>query len=132
MTDVLQLESCRPPWLDAICARVNELLARPDDWDGRGGHAPSTATAHDVVAVVGLVQAGTCPLPHLAMDPDGKVELSWSGSGIRVEIEVDGSGVADVFQRVPGFVDIERRVPLVGGDFRFVAAAIAKLDPVSA
>ena len=132
MTDAELLDSCRPAWLEAICHSLNELLTRESDWDGRQGHAASFATVKDALEVVNLVQCGTCPLPYLSMDSDGNVELAWHGGGIRIEIEVDGSGVAKVFVRAPGFADIERAVQIFGGDFRFVTAAITRLEPVAA
>ena len=131
MTGAELLDSFRPPWLEAICQSLNELLTLADDWDGRGGRAASLETVQDALDVLNLVQCGAHPLPHLSMDPDGRVELAWRGVGIHIEIEVDGSGVAQVFLRAPGIADIERSIPVAGGDFRFAIAAMARLEPAA-
>ena len=40
--------------------------------------------------------------------------------------------MAQVFVRAPGFADIERSVQIDGGDFRFVTAAMTRLEPAAA
>jgi hypothetical protein len=125
-TEVLQRS---PAWAQIVSVQLDEILNRPVGWDGRNGVPPSTRTAMDAFDLLGRVQSGTCPLPEFALDPDGLIEMAWAGNGIRIEIEVDGSGEAEVFQRSPGFADIERRILIASGDFRFVAGALARLSP---
>lgn len=85
-------------------------------------------TATDAFNVVSAVQCGACPMPSFALDPSGLIEVSWSGDGIKIEIEVDGSGDAEVFQRCPGFAEVDRPVTIASGDFRFVAAALTRIS----
>jgi hypothetical protein len=117
-----------PGWAEVVSRQLNEMLNRVADWDGRGGVPPTIETAMDAFDVVCRIQSGAFPLPWFALDPDGLIEVNWIKNGTRIEIEVDGSGEAEVFQRSPGFADVERRVSVAKGDFRFVAAALARLS----
>lgn len=117
-----------PEWAEVVSRQLDEMLNRMVGWDGRGGVPPTAASAMDAFNVVCRIQSGAFPLPAFALDPDGLIEINWAKNGIRIEIEVDGSGEAEVFQRSPGFADIERRVSISTGDFRFVAAALARLS----
>ena len=130
MTIAELLRDCPPSWFGPVGDRLASLEERePKDGEDDDETTPPTPeTIQDAFALVSQVQCATCALPSFEVGPDGNIEVSWTGNGILIEIEIDGSGLAVVYQRVPGFAEIERDVPLKGGDFRFVAAAIARLE----
>lgn len=119
---------CAPQWAEELRHRLESVQELADGWAGGGTLAPSDAAVMEACHVANLVQCGTCPLPHVSAGESGEIELAWVGNGIRVEIEVRGTGTASVFVRAPGFADIERDVDLAHADLRFVAAAITRLD----
>ena len=125
------LQLCEPIWMAELRSRLDAIHMLQDGWDGAGSVAPDDKTIEDACLVTTLVQCGSCPLPHVSAGHDGEIELAWVGNGIRAEVEVSGIGLATAFLRRPGFSDIERSIDLnmQHPDFRFLAAAIAQLDP---
>jgi hypothetical protein len=120
---------CAPQWAEELRHRLESVQQLADGWAGPGTQAPTDATVVEACQVANLVQCGTCPLPHVSPGESGEIELAWVGNGIRVEVEVCGSGTASVFLRAPGFADIERTVDIARADLHFVSAAITRLDP---
>jgi hypothetical protein len=126
LTNVL----CAPQWTDELRHRLEAIQQLADGWAGPSTVAPNDTAVSEACSIAYLVQCGTCPLPHISAGEHGEIELAWVGNGIRIEIEVSGTGNASVFVRRPGFADIERPVSLDHPDLRFVAAAITALEPV--
>jgi hypothetical protein len=127
----VMFQLCEPAWMADLSERLTAMDQLVDGWDGPGSVAPHEKTIEEACLVATLVQCGTCPLPFVSAGHDGEVELAWVGQGIRAEVEVSGVGVAVAFLRRPAFSDIERSIDLTAGhpDLRFLAAAIAQLDP---
>lgn len=50
----------------------------PDDWDGDGGIAPSSATLADGRAFLDALEAGNAPPPSLGVAGDGEIEFKWT------------------------------------------------------
>ncbi len=121
---------CAPRWTDDLRKRLEAVQGLGDGWAGQGSVAPTDEAIVEACEFAFAVQCGTCPLPHVSAGEAGEVELAWVGGGIRVEVEVVGSGTASVFIRKPGFADIERTVNSSHADLRFIAAAITLLEPV--
>jgi hypothetical protein len=78
--------------LEAASARLTDLLALPDGWDGAKARRPSAMSAILSLGLIACLVDDPVPLPHFFPLPDGGIQIEWliDSNGLEIEVTPDG------------------------------------------
>lgn len=71
-----------------MLAKLAELSALPDNWDGYGSPGPQPAVQEAASALIGILWKAGVPTPHFAPVSGGGLQLEWQKQGRELELEI--------------------------------------------
>lgn len=77
-----------PPWLSNVCARLQELLQLPENWDTYGGRKIDIDVIGDTVALLLNLfsEMAELPEPQIVPTSNGSLQLEWVSENRDIEL----------------------------------------------
>jgi hypothetical protein len=87
----------RRNWVDLTLARMEELAALDDNWDGRGSAEIRTDALSFALSVLLQVMPHTAPAPAIVPLGHGGVQFLWHNRDNDLEVEIAGPNQLEIY-----------------------------------
>jgi len=106
----------QPPWLVSAEAKVQELAAMPEGWDGHGSRRIQSASSANMLRILHAIAKMDLPSPHISPISGGALQIEWSLKNRDLEIVTYADGSIHYLQSENDDVDDMRDGALLAGD----------------
>ena len=77
-----------PPWMPDILARLRDMSAWPDGWDGFGAARPGDKQIRRAEELLSLRSWASCPPPYVGATSSGDVVIAWNTKNLEIDLEI--------------------------------------------
>jgi len=103
-------------WLASAEAKVQELAAMPDGWDGHGSRRIQPTSSATMVRMLHAIATMDIPPPHISPPSGGALQIEWSLKNRDLEIVTYSDGSIHYLQSGNDDEDDMRDGALLAGD----------------